>query len=184
MKKYVMLIALFSLCFGVSAQAQTPKFGHINVEDVFNLMPERDSAFTKYQVYYADIEDTYASINQEYQAKLTEYQQKQATWSAVVLETKTQELVSFQQRLEQYPQIAQEDLEQQRNTLFMPLYNKINEAIKKVGKELGLIYVFNSAGMPYIDENQSMHLLDKVKAELKIPAGKVSPTPIGNQGQR
>ena len=35
-----MLIALFSICCFAPTQAQTPKFGHINVEELVNLMPE------------------------------------------------------------------------------------------------------------------------------------------------
>jgi len=184
MKKYVMFVTLFSVCFGMSTQAQTPKFGHINVEELVSLMPERDSATVRYQRYLADVEDTYAGLQQEYQTKFLEYQQKKATWSGIVLETKERELNELGQRLESYPQGAQEDLGKLQNTLFTPLFNKASEAIKKVAKEMGLIYVFSSAGMPYIDENQSIHLLDKVKAELKIPAAKVAPTVIGNQAQR
>jgi len=184
MKKYVMLVALFSLCCSMSTMAQTPKFGHINVQELVDLMPERDSAMVRFQRYYADVEDTYAGLQQEYQTKFLEYQQKQATWTGIVLETKQRELNELGQRLESYPQGAQEDLNQLQNTLYTPIYNKAGEAIKKVAKEMGLIYVFSSAGMPYIDENQSTHLLDKVKAELKIPAAKVAPTVIGNQAQR
>ena len=184
MKKYVMLIALFCFCFGTVTQAQTPKFGHINVEELVNLMPERDSAYARIQRYWVDLEETYVGIQNEYQFKLTEYQQRQATWTAVILETKTQELQSLAQRLEQFQQSAQESMSEQQNIQFLPVYNKANEAIKKVGKEMGLIYIFNSAGLPYIDESQSTHLLDKVKAELKIPAEKVAPIPIGNQNQR
>ena len=184
MKKYGLLIALFSLCFSVSTQAQTLKFGHINVEELVNLMPERDSAYVRIQKFWNELEETFMGIQNEYQLKMTEYQQKQATWSALILETKSQELQQLAQRLEQFQQSAQEEMAQMQNIQFSPVYNKANEAIKKVGKELGLIYVFNSAGMPYIDENQSSNLLDKVKAELKIPAAKVAPTPIGNQAQR
>jgi len=73
---------------------------------------------------------------------------------------------------------------QTQNILFAPVYAKANEAIQKVGKDLGFIYVFNSSGMPYIDESQSINLLDKVKEELKIPASKVAPTPVAGQTPR
>ena len=182
MKKYVTLFALFSLCFGVLVQAQ--KFGHINVQGVIDLMSDRDSALVKYQKYYAEIEENFVFLQNEYQSKLTDFQQKQATWTGIIKETKERELFELQQRAQQFQQNAPQDLEQMQNILFAPVYAKANEAIKKVAKELGLIYVFNSSGTPYIDESQSVDLLPKVKAELKIPAEKVSPTPIGDQPQR
>ena len=88
MKKYVTLLALFCLCLGVSAEAQTLKFGHVNVQELINLMPDRDSAYARIQRYVADLEDMYVSIQNEYQMKVNEYQQRQATWSAAILEVK------------------------------------------------------------------------------------------------
>ena len=179
MKKCVMFIALFCLCSGVLVQAQT-KSGHINFEEVVNLMPQRDSAYTNLQLFIGTLEETYVGIQNEYQMKATEYQQRQATWTASILETKQRELSQIMERLEQFQQSAQQEMGQMQNMLLTPVYNKAREAIEKVGKELGLVYVFDSSGMLYIDENQSINLLDKVKAELKIPAEKVAPTPLGN----
>ena len=184
MKKYVTLFALFSLCFGVFTQAQTLKFGHINVEEVVGLMADRDSAIVRYQRYAADLEETFVGMQNEYQLKLTDYQQRQATWAAAIRETKEREINEMMQRLQQFQQSASQELEQLQNSLFAPVYNRANLAIKKVAKELGLIYVFNSASTPYIDESQSSDLLPKVKVELKIPAEKVAPTSFGDQPQR
>ena len=170
-----MLIALFCLCCAASAQAQT-KSGHINSEELVSLMPERDSAIVTFQKFQNELEETFVAIQNEYQMKLTEYQQKQTTWTGIILETKQQELSQIANRLQQFEQNAQQDMSQKQNILFTPVYNKARAAIVKVGKELGLVYVFDSAGMLYIDEAQSMNLLDKVKAELKIPAAKVAPT--------
>ena len=176
-----MLIALVSLCCVVSAQAQTLKFGHINVQELIHLMPERDSAVVGLEKYRAELEETLVGIQNEYQVKLADYQQRHTTWTAAILETKQQELSQIQQRMEQFLQTAQQELEQMQNILYAPVYDKADVAIQKVAKDMGLIYVFNSAGMPYIDESQSEHLLERVKAELKIPAEKVAPTPLGGQ---
>jgi len=184
MKKYLMLFALSCVCFGVSVQAQTFKFGHINVEEVINLMPERDSAWVTYQKVVAELEETYVGIQTELQQKYAEWQQKQTTWTTVIRETKEKEISDMQQRLELFRQNAQQNMEESQGILFAPVYSKANEAIKRVGKNLGLIYVFNAPGLPYFDEDQSVDLLPLVKQDLKIPAEKVAPTPIGEQNQR
>ena len=184
MKKYVILSVLFVLSCSVFSQAQTLKFGHINVQELVDLMPERDSAYVTFQKHQDDLEETYVSIQNELQAKVAEYQQKSATWSQVILEAKTRDIQGINQRLQEFEQSAQESMAQTQNILFAPVYAKANEAIQKVGKDMGLIYVFNSSGMPYIDESQSINLLDKVKEELKIPASKVAPTPVAGQTPR
>ena len=184
MKKYVKLIALFGLSSTITAHSQTFKFGHINVEEVVSLMTDRDSAIVRQQRFVAELEDMYMTIQNEYRTKATEYQQKNTTWTAAIRETKEREIVDLQQRLETFQQSAQDEMNQSYNILFGPVYNKANEAIQKVGKELGLIYIFNSTNIPYIDSDQSLDLLEKVKAELKIPAEKVAPTILGDQTQR
>ena len=171
-------MALFCLC-PLLSQAQTLKFGHINVQELIDLMPERDSVIVQMQKYYEGIQETFAGIQNELQTKYTEYQQKSATWSSIILETKQQAINELSQRLESFRESAPQDMEQTQNMLYAPVYQKATDAIKKVGKDLGLIYIFNSASMPYIDEDLSMNLLDKVKAELKIPAEKVAPSMIG-----
>ena len=179
-----MLVALFCLCSAISAHSQTPKFGHINVEEVVSLMTDRDSALVRRQRYVADLEQMYMDIQTEYRTKATDYQQKNATWTTAIRETKERELNDIMQRLEQFQQSAQDDIAQMNNILFGPVYTKANEAIQKVGKELGLIYVFNSTNLPYIDDSQSIDLLAKVKEELNIPAEKVAPTIMDDQAQR
>ncbi|MCL1973233.1 MAG: OmpH family outer membrane protein [Bacteroidetes bacterium] len=177
MKNYLIL---FSLLIGATVLAQAqPKSGHINLEELVNLMPARDSATVKFQKYVTEMQDMYDAIQTEYNTKANEYQQKNASWSAAILETKQRELVEMRQRLEQFGESAGQEMQSMQTVLFSPVYTEANEAIKKIAKELGLIYVFNSAGMPYIDEEQSINLLDKAKVALKIPAEKVAPTVIG-----
>ena len=177
MKNYLILISLL-FSGSVLVQAQ-PKFGHINIEEVVHLMPARDSAMLVYQKYVAEMQEVYEGIQVEYRTKMNEYQQKSASWTATILESKERELYDIQQRLEQYGQSASQEMQTMQSALFTPLYNDAKEAVQNVAKEFGLIYVFDSVGMPYIDEEQSINLMDRVKAALKIPAEKVAPTIIG-----
>ena len=109
MKRIVTLLVVITCVLG-TAFAQTLKFGHINSQELIGLMPERDSALVKLQSYTQELEDTIAEMQQEYQTKYNTYQQRQATWSAAVLESKQRELIELQQRLEQFSQ------ERNRNT--------------------------------------------------------------------
>ena len=174
MKNYLILICLL---LSGSALAQ-PKFGHINLEELVSLMPARDSAVVKAQKAMTEMQEIYDEIQTEYRNKANEFQQRSAGWTTAILEVKQRELYEMSQRLQSYEESAGQELQALQNSLFAPVFALANETIQKIAKELGLIYVFNSPGMPYIDEEQSINLMDRAKAALKIPAEKVSPTVI------
>ena len=120
------------------------------------------------------------AMQTEYNQKLNTYQQKSSTWTAAIRESKEAELSEIVQRLNQFQQTAQEDLANMQQTLMMPIYQKAQEAINKIGKDNNLIYIFDtSAGsIIYLDEEQSMNLLPQAKAALGIPAEKVAPSQL------
>jgi len=179
MKKIIFAILLFA---GLStiAGAQNPKFGHINANELVSLMSEMDSARVKLQAYQTDLEDTMQGMEDEYNTKYTEYQRKQNTWTPAVREAKETEIQSLVQRIQQFQQTAQQEMQQMQQLLMNPVVEKADKAIKKVAKDNGLTYVFDtSAGaLLYQDETQSVNLLPLAKKELGIPAEKVAPSQL------
>ncbi len=167
------LLSVFLLASSTSF-AQTLKFGHINSQELIAVMPERDSAVIKLEKYAAELESELKAMQAEFQTKYNTYQQKQATWTAAVLESKTKELQELDGRIQQYQQNASEEYQQMQQILYAPVFQKANETIKSIGKERGLIYIFDtSAGsLPYIDATLSEDILPLAKSALKIPADK------------
>ena len=178
MKKTIILSICILMGCGVSSQAQSFKFGHLNFQELVALMAESDSAAVKYQKYVAELQETYDGIEVEYRTKFLDYQQKNATWSAAILETKQQELQTLEQRLQQFGQTAQQDAQQMQQTLYTPIYQKANEAVKKLGKDQGFTYIFDLSTGPLVfyNEEHSVNVLPLAKAALGIPAEKVAPT--------
>lgn len=179
MKRLASLLIVL-LCVVGPATAQNFKFGHINSQELLNLMPERDSALVKLQKFGAELDETIQEMQQELQTKYNTYQQKQATWTAAVLEAKSREITEINTRLEQFNQTAQQDYQEMYQTLFQPVQAKAIAAINKVAKDQGFTYVFDLSvqSIAYYDTNVSVDLLPLVKAELGIPAEKVAPTQI------
>jgi len=178
--KKIVLLAFCVLSFGALSQAQNLKFGHINANELVNLMSERDSAVLKLQAYQNDLEETLEGMGTEYNNKLNEYQRKRNEWAPVVVETKERELTELGQRIQQFQQNAQQEMQQMQQVLMSPVIEKAQNAITKVAKENGLTYVFDlSAGsLIYYDDKGSVDLLPLVKKELGIPAEKVAPTQL------
>ena len=175
MKKLI-LILFVAAAATIVANAQ--KFGHINTSELVSLMAETDSARVQLEAYQNELIEEMDAMQTEYNQKLNTYQQKSSTWTAAIRESKEAELSEIVQRLNQFQQTAQEDLANMQQTLMMPIYQKAQEAINKIGKDNNLIFIFDtSAGaLIYIDDTQSTNLLPQAKAALGIPAEKVAPS--------
>ena len=176
--KRIILILFFAAFATLGANAQ--KFGHINTGELVSLMAETDSARVQLEAYQNELIEEMDAMQTEYNTKLNTYQQKNSTWTAAIRESKESELTELVQRINQFQQTAQEDLANMQQTLMMPIYQKAQEAINKIGKDNGLVYIFDtSAGaIIYIDDAQSMDILPQAKAALGIPAEKVAPSQL------
>ncbi len=178
MKKFsIVLLAAF---FTFTMSAQSVKFGHINTSELVGLMSDTDSARVQLQAYQKELVDEMETMQTEYNNKLNTYQQKQATWTAAIKESKEAEIIEMQQRLQQFQQSAQQDLAQLEQKLYAPIFEKAKNAISKIAKDKGLTFVFELSTNPvvYFNEAQSVDLLPLAKAALGVPAEKVAPTQI------
>ncbi len=181
MKKVTKILALLMVLFATQSFAQT-KIGHINMQELINLMPERDSAVVKLEKYAKELDETMQGMQQEFNTKYQTYQQKSATWTAAVLEDKTKELQGMQERLQAFQQNAQQEMGQLQQQLYAPIFEKANKAIEKVGTEGGFTYVIDlSVGVVIFKGESSIDLLPMAKKELGIPAEKVAPSQLPTQ---
>ena len=181
MKNVTKFLALVMVLFATQSFAQT-KLGHINMQELINLMPERDSAVVKLENYAKELDETMQGMQQEFNTKYQTYQQKNSTWTAAILEAKTKELQEMQERLQMFQQNAQQEMGQLQQTLYAPIFEKANKAIEKVGTDGGFTYIIDlSAGSLIYKGASSIDILPEAKAELGIPASKTTPTPVGTQ---
>lgn len=174
MKKITLFTLMALLSLTKMSFAQEFKFGHINSQELIALMPERDSALTTLQKHEADLQEELQALHTELQAKYNTYQQKQASWTASILEAKTKELQDLDQRMQQYQQTASQELQQLQQVLFRPILQKANDVVEKIGKGRSLIYIFDVSGgmIPFINESLSLDVLPLAKEQLGIPADK------------
>ncbi|MDP3452097.1 MAG: OmpH family outer membrane protein [Bacteroidales bacterium] len=174
MKHLSKILLLLFILVASSGFAQNLKFGHINSQELIAVMPERDSAIVKLEKYADDLEENLQAMQSEFQTKLNTYQQRQASWTAAILESRTKELQELDARIQQYQQTASQEYQQMQQLLYAPVFQKANETIQQIGKERGLIYIFDTASgtVPYINSDMSEDILPLAKAALKIPADK------------
>jgi outer membrane protein len=165
--KKLFVIALAALAT-LTASAQT--FGRVNFQELLMLAPEMDAAREAIAASQKEAEETYSAMVEEYQGKLTQYQQKQATWTAAIRESKERELMEIQNRIQEFQQSISQELQQQQNQLTAPIQEKVSKAITDIAKAKGLTAVFDLSQALYLDETKVIDLTPDARKALNIPA--------------
>lgn len=164
--KKIIVIAIASL-IGAAAFAQ-PKFAHVNFAELVQLMPEADQARATMAASSKEAQDTYQSMVEEFQKKYTDYQQKAASLTGAIKESKERELTEIQQRIQEFQQNIQQELQEQQEKLMAPLYKKAQETVSKLAKEAGYVFVFDKTSILYIDDAQSTDITPEARKILGI----------------
>ncbi len=165
--KIVLVTAL--LLAGANVFAQNYKFGHINTNELFALMPERDSAQQILQKYAKELEDQLETMRVELNNKYNDYLNEQENLTDLIKQTKEQEINDLNQRIQGFETTAQQELQRKEAELFQPIYEKANNAIQEVAKENGFTYIFDlvTRTVLYFSED-SENILPLVKKKLGI----------------
>lgn len=172
MKRFLFIITALALLTGAGAkvEAQTFKFGHINTDELIRTMPEYDSAMAKLQREQKELINTLEIMQVEFNNKYEAYNKESKNLTDLVRQTKEQELADMSKRIQDFQVQAQNQLQELQANLTKPIFDKVEKAIKDVGKEGGFIYVFDVAQsqIRYFDETKSVNVLPQVKAKLGL----------------
>lgn len=172
MKRFISIaVVIFVVAFaGKSAMAQSFKFGHINSDELIQTMPEYDSATVKLEKFRKELVNALELMSVELNNKNDTYQKENKNYSDIVKQTKEQELIDMQKRIQDFQNNAQTQLQNKQAEVFQPIYAKVDKAIKDVGKENGFLYVFDIAkgALLYFDEAKSVNVLPLVKTKLGL----------------
>lgn len=137
----IVLLGITSLSYGQNKL----KIGHINSNELLDKMSGRDSAKTKLEKYYKDLEGQIKAMQQELETKYTDYQTNEKNMTDLIKKTKMAELKDMQDRIDNFQKSAQEDFQKKQNEIFKPIIDKVKKAIEDVAKENGYSYVLDSS---------------------------------------
>lgn len=163
-------LLLASGLIGLQMAAQNVKFGHINRNELIQSMPEFDSARTQLEKLNTELANQLELLQVEYNNKAEAYLKESKNLTELVRQTKEQELQDFQNRMQTFQQSASNQLQEKQVTLFTPITDKADKAIKAVGKENGFFYIFDLSGgqVAYFDETKSVDATPLVKTKLGL----------------
>lgn len=172
MKRFISiaLVIIVIALAGQSAMAQNFKFGHINSDELIQTMPEYDSATANLEKFRQELVNALELMSVELNTKNDTYQKESKNLSDIVKQTKEQELIDMNKRIQDFQTNAQTQLQSKQTEVFQPIYAKVDKAIKDVGKVNGFLYVFDVAkgALLYFDEAKSINILPLVKTKLGL----------------
>lgn len=170
MKKILLVAAM--LMGVVAASAQEKKFAYVDFSEIVQLMPEMDSARVKIAAQEKEASESMQMMYQEYQTKATQFQQKQASWTPAIRDSKMKELQDIEGRMQEFQQILQQELQQSQAALQAPIVEKAQKAVQNLAKAKGVIFVFEKGSLLYFDESQAYDLTKEVRKAVNIPEGR------------
>lgn len=170
MKKLVKFVCIALLASGISVTTQAQKFGHIDFEALITAMPEKAEAQKTIEKEYAEMKGIIESMSVEFNKKYLSYESQADTLSKASKQLLEQELTDMQNRIVQYQQNAEGQLNQRQQELLEPIMTKAEKAIETVGTKEGFLYIFDTSkgSQVLFKSDKSIDVLPLVKKELGI----------------
>ena len=142
MLKKILLAAL--VLFPMLASAQSIKIGVVDTQKLMTDLPAYKEAMTKIEGVAKKYDTEHATLRPERRAK---------------------ELDEFSQKLSEFEQMAQQDLQKQQQEILGPVLNNVQQAIQSVGKEGNYTLIQETGALLYFGA-PAEDITEQVKARL------------------
>ena len=143
------LIVLLLMILPLGAIAQEVKIAFVKTQEVFMAMPEVSGM----EKQMADLNENYRvelkQMQDEYQKKYSDFVAQQDSLTENIKLRRMQEIQDIQERMDNFVQVAQQDVQKKQQELLQPIQQKLHEAIQKVGEEKGYTYIIDPAALLY-----------------------------------
>ncbi len=169
MKKVLKLSAIIIMLIGATlSTTYAQKFGYVNSAEILAALPDVKQADSNLEALQKQLQKKYQLAVETYQKKLQGVQEQVANGdlSPKQQETAAEDLKKDELALGKQQQDLAGQLEEKRQSLLKPIYDKINEAIKNVATENGYQFIFEQGVLLYAEDTANVTSL--VKAKLGI----------------
>lgn len=166
--KKVLKLTLAVVCVMFSTSLFAQKIGYINTDEIITNMKETQDAYTQLEAYAKDLQAQAETIQVEFNNKYQEFQKGYDTMSDAVKQLKEKELTDLNTRIQEFQQVAQQDLQNKENELLAPIYEKVKTTIDEVAKAGGYTLILPGGALIYVDPAQVKDIASEVKAKLGI----------------
>lgn len=162
------LVALLVGAASLSAQTTPSKYGHMNLGNLLESMPETKKANEALKVF-ADsltaIDEKMTKSFQEAYAQL-EKEYNEGGLTPVQTQQRQAELQKQQEEIQKFEQQAQQAVGAKREELLRPILTKVDEAVKAVATEKGYLMIFDTSSGAMLFASETDDVTAQVKAKL------------------
>ncbi len=153
---------------GHQVMAQSVKTGHLNRDEIIMAMPDYDTAMKRYNEFGQELTNALELMQVEFNNKYDEYLKESKNLTEIVRTNKEQSLADMQNRINNFSQQAQQQLQEKQAELLTPIIDKATKAINDVAKEGGFTYIYDVQTLIYVDTVKSTNIGPLVKTKLGI----------------
>lgn len=167
MKKLIFLF--FIIATPIVANAQL-RFGYFSYDEIFRAMPD----YAIMEKNMADLKAKYDAemkrAEDDFNAKYETFLEEQRELVPSILHKRQVELQDMMDKNVAFKKEATRLLDDARKDACTPLKQKLDEAVKQIGRERGYILVINTDGdaCPYIDVSVGEDITPRLKELLSI----------------
>ncbi len=160
---------LLAILIALPCSALAQKFGVVDVQNIFQAMPETTAAQTQLTESSKKFEEEFAKLNEEMNKKVTEFQtlSQDTTTPESIKQRRMEEMQELDNKIQQFRNTATQDLQRQQEQLMAPIEQKITEAVKAVGQEGNYTFIFQN-GVPLYSGVAVKDITPAVKAKLGV----------------
>lgn len=171
-KALKLTLAVVCVMFTSSLFAQ--KIGYINTEPIVANMAETKEAMTKLEAFAKDLQAQAETLQVEFNTKFQEYQKNADKLSDSIKQLKEKELDDISNRIQQFEQIAQQDIQKEQQKMMSPIYEKVKTTINEVAKAGGYSVILPGSALIYVDETTVNDISKDVATKLGVDWDKVT----------
>ncbi len=170
MHRYILLAFLFGLLQPLNSGAQTYKYGHINLGNLLEEMPQTAEAEKKLRVLADSLNRQDSILTANFQAAYLQLKKEydEGMLTPVQVQQRQAELEKQRGEIQAFEEEAQRILEAKRGELLEPIVRRVNEAIQAIAKREGYAMIFDIGSGALLFAIETIDITPLVRKELAL----------------
>ncbi|MCM1293551.1 MAG: OmpH family outer membrane protein [Bacteroides sp.] len=158
---------LLAIMIALPSMAFAQKFGMVDTQTLMQSLPEVKEVQTQLEASVKKYNDEETKLRTEYEKKIKEFQEMDQNTPEAIQKRRIEEIQALEQKIGEFRQTANNDLQRQQEQLLQPIQKKIMDAIQSVGTEGGYTFIFEN-GISLFQGKDVIDVTPMVKAKLGV----------------
>ena len=171
-RKTPIFLLVLTFLLGASAlSAQTPaKYGHMNLGNFLEMMPETKKANDVLQVFADSLSVLHDTMSVQFRREVLVYQTDYQAGKLPPVQAQQieAELQKKQEAIEKFERDAQQSIAIKRDSLLRPILVRVQDATKAVAVENGYLMIFDTSSGAMLFAAETEDVTELVKKKLGI----------------